>query len=99
MEINKKKRKYSQNLERIVKGLANWKRILILESLEKEKELTAETICEKLNIQYKTATDHLRRLLQGGLIWKKKRERNVFYLLTTRGKKFLKFLKNLKLKF
>jgi DNA-binding transcriptional ArsR family regulator len=86
------KQNYHQ-LERIVRGFANHRRIKILELLEREPELSVDEISEKLDINFKTASEHIRRLAIAGLIMKRQRSLNVRHKLTDRGLSILKFLR------
>ncbi len=79
--------------ERIVKGFANHRRLQILELLENEPELSVLEIAEKLNINFKTASEHLRRLAISGLVLKRYEGLNVRHKLSERGCKILKFLR------
>jgi len=88
-----KKQKSYRQLERIVKGFANHRRINILELLKKEPELSVAEISEKLNINFKTASEHIRRLAITGLILKRSDGLNVRHRLTDRGETILKFLR------
>lgn len=88
-KINKSYRE----LERIVKGFANHRRIEILELLKKEPELSVIEISEKLNINFKTASEHIRRLAIAGLLMKRSDGSNVRHKLTERGQNILKFLR------
>jgi DNA-binding transcriptional ArsR family regulator len=88
------KRTYRQ-LERIVRGFSNHRRIEILETLEKEPELSVLEIAEKLGINLKTASEHIRRLTIAGLIMKRSEGASVRHKLTERGKKVLMFLRTL----
>ena len=82
-----------RQLERIVKGFANHRRIQILELLEKEPELSVIEIAEKLEINFKTASEHIRRLAIAGLAFKKSDGINIRHKLTKRGEHILKFLR------
>lgn len=90
-----KENKSNRQLERIVKGFANHRRIEILQILDKEPELSVDEISEKLEINYKTASEHIRRLAITGLIMKRSDSMNVRQRLTTRGESILKFLRML----
>jgi DNA-binding transcriptional ArsR family regulator len=81
------KKTYRQ-LERIVRGFSNHRRIEILELLEKEPELSVLEIAEKLGINLKTASEHIRRLTIAGLIMKRSEGTSVRHKLTEREKKF-----------
>jgi DNA-binding transcriptional ArsR family regulator len=85
------KKTYRQ-LERIVRGFSNHRRIEILELLEKEPELSVLEIAERLGINLKTASEHIRRLTIAGLIIKRSEGASVRHKLTESGKKVLMFL-------
>jgi len=82
-----------RQLERIVKGFANHRRIQMLDLLSREPELSVAEIAQKLTINMKTASEHLRRLAQSGLILKRNQNVNVRHRLTERGNHILKFLR------
>jgi len=82
-----------RQLERIVKGFANHRRIEILELLEKEPELSVSEIAFKLKINFKTASEHIRRLAIAGLVFKRYQGNNVRHALTDRARGILKFLR------
>ena len=82
-------------LERVTKGFANHRRIQIMELLAKEPELSVEEITERLEINYKTAADHVRRLAIAGLIMKRSDGFSVRQKLTPRGETILAFLRRL----
>lgn len=80
-------------LERIVKGFANHRRIEILELLEEEPELSVLEISDRLEINFKTASEHIRRLAIAGLVLKRYEGLNVRQKLSDRGSYILKFLR------
>lgn len=84
-----------KKLERIVKGFANHRRIQILKLLEKNPELSLTEISEKLNINIKTASEHIRRLAISGLVLKRNQANNVRHKPSLLGKDILKFLRKL----
>jgi len=82
-------------MERLVKGFANHRRIEILELLEKTSELSVGEISMELEIELKTASEHIRRCTIAGLLMKRSDGREVRHKLTPRGKKVLTFLRML----
>ncbi|MBN2121315.1 MAG: winged helix-turn-helix transcriptional regulator [Candidatus Omnitrophica bacterium] len=80
-------------LERITKGFANHRRIQILDILRDEPELSVLEISERLEINFKTASEHIRRLAIPGLIMKRSDGLNIRHRLTDRGLTILKFLR------
>jgi DNA-binding transcriptional ArsR family regulator len=84
-----------RTLERIVKGFSNHRRIQILRLLEAEPNLSVDSICQRLRIQFTTAAEHLRRATIAGLIAKQNRGRWVHHTLTPRGEQVLAFLNTL----
>ncbi|MBX4181697.1 ArsR family transcriptional regulator [Candidatus Parcubacteria bacterium] len=87
--------KKPRQLERIVKGFANHRRIEIMSLLEKTPELSLIEISENLKINFKTGSDHIRRLSLGGLVMKRNAGASVRHALTEQGKLTLKFLRTL----
>jgi DNA-binding transcriptional ArsR family regulator len=85
----------TKQLERMVKGFANHRRIEILELLAGRPDLCVGEICEKLEIEMKTASEHLRRLVLSGLVLKRYDSRKVRHALTDRARTTLKFLARL----
>ena len=84
-----------RQLERVVRGFSNHRRIEILELLEKIPELSVVEISEKLKINFKTASEHIRRLTIAGLVIKRSAGASVRHKLTERGELILKFLRTL----
>ena len=85
----------SRQLERIVKGFANHRRLDILELLQRTPELSVEEIAEKLSIGYENASDHIRKLAIAGLVMKRYDKKSVRHKLTPRAKVILTFCKTL----
>ena len=81
-----------KQLERHFKGVANHWRINILLILHKNNGLSLDEITEKLNANYKTISEHTRKLVLAGLINKKYMNGIVSHSLSPYGKKFVKFI-------
>ena len=89
------KGKSYRELERLVRGFANHRRIQILELLKSSPELSVDEVAEELSINFKTASDHIRRLAIAGLVLKRNEGNAVRHKLTVRAKSILKFLRTL----
>ena len=87
--------KKPRELERIVKGFANHRRIAILELIYKVPELSLIEISDRLNINFKTAGEHTRRIAIAGLMLKRNSASSVRHKLSPRGVVILKFLRTL----
>jgi len=87
--------KNKRYLERIVKGFANHRRIEMLDLLERKPELSLFDVADELDINFKTASEHLRRLAIAELVMKRNSGTSVRHALTIRGKHILKFLRTL----
>lgn len=85
----------TRQLERIVKGFANHRRIQVLELLFYTPELSVAEISEKLNVNFKTISEHLRRLAISGLVLKRNQGAAVRHKLSPLGDLILKFLRTL----
>ncbi|OGI69501.1 hypothetical protein A3A09_00130 [Candidatus Nomurabacteria bacterium RIFCSPLOWO2_01_FULL_42_20] len=85
--------KKPREIERIIKGAANHRRIQILDALEREPELSLMEIADKFKINIKTASEHVRRMAIAGLVLKRNEGNLVRHALSPRGKSILKFLR------
>ncbi|MBI2888501.1 MAG: winged helix-turn-helix transcriptional regulator [Candidatus Liptonbacteria bacterium] len=84
-----------RQLERITKGVANHRRIEILELLHREPQLSVMEISEKLGANFKTVSEHVRRLAHAGLVLKRSEGAAVRHVLVPQGTLILKFLRTL----
>ena len=84
-----------RQLERIMKGVSNHRRIDIAVLIDKTPELSLVEIADTLKINFKTASEHIRRLAIAGLVMKRSEGSAVRHALTDRGKSILKFLRTL----
>jgi DNA-binding transcriptional ArsR family regulator len=84
-----------RQLEKITKGVANHRRIEIMTLLMKKPELSVGELAFELDINYKTASEHIRRLAIAGLVLKRSQASNVRHRLTDQGLVILKFLRTL----
>lgn len=85
--------KTAKQLERHFKGLANHRRIDILVLVFKNPGITVDGISEKLNCNFKTISEHTRRLVQAGLLNKKYKGNAVAHSLSPYGFKLFNFIK------
>lgn len=86
----------TRRLERVVKGFANHRRIEILELLKTKPELSVGEISQMLEIEFKTASEHIRRSAIAGLVLKRNEGREVRHRLSPLGENVFSFLKLLK---
>ena len=63
--------------------------------LERKPELSVIEISYELGINFKTASEHIRRLAIAGLVMKRNEGSSVRHALTPTGKLTLKFLRTL----
>ncbi|MBU4143010.1 winged helix-turn-helix domain-containing protein [Patescibacteria group bacterium] len=90
-----KEEKSFYQLERIVRGFSNHRRIEILELLKKSPELAVVEVSGRLKINFKTAAEHIRRLAITGLVLKRSDGHSVRHKVSERGEQVLKFLRTL----
>lgn len=84
-----------RQLERLTRGFANHRRIEIMELLKQTPELSVEEIAEHLRVNFKTISEHTRRLAIAGLVLKRRDAHSVRHKLSERGVQALKFLRTL----
>jgi predicted ArsR family transcriptional regulator len=85
--------KTAKQLERYFKGAANHRRLDILLLLAKRDGLTLEQIADALDCNFKTISEHTRRLVHAGLLSKQYQGRQVAHFLSPYGKQFTDFAK------
>ena len=85
-------KKTAKQMERHFKGIANHHRIDILLLIDKVDGITVEDLAEGLKANFKTISEHTRRLVQAGLVNKHYRGRLVEHSLSPYGKQFIKFI-------
>lgn len=88
------RRKTAKQMERHFKGVANHQRIDILLLVSKTPRLNVDQITKNLNKNFKTVSEHTRRLVQAGLLNKEYEGRTVAHILSPYGKEFVKFIKS-----
>jgi len=84
--------KSSRQIEKHIKGVANHRRIEILFLIADNRGITVDEIARKIKCNVKTASDHIIRLTQAGLIRKSNRANRVSHELSPYGQIFYKFL-------
>jgi len=84
--------KSAKQMERHLKGVANHRRIQILFLVASEEGISVEGISNNLQCNFKTVSEHIRRLMLAGLIDKKYEGHYVRHKLTPYGHVFLNFL-------
>jgi len=83
--------KTPRQLERYFKGAANHRRLEVLFLLAEKDGLTLEVIADTIHGNFKTISEHTRRLAQAGLLNKKYQGRQVAHSLSPYGKLFVEF--------
>ena len=81
-------------MERHIKGMANHRRIEILFLIAGEEGISVEGISNNLRCNFKTISEHTRRLAQAGLVEKKYEGHLVKHRLSPYGRIFIKFLQS-----
>ena len=84
-----------KKLERIIKGIANHRRLQVLELLYKEPELSVQEISEKLKSEFKNISAHISKMAISGLLMKRSDSKSIRHRLTKRGIIILKFVRML----
>ena len=91
-QIGKYLPKTAKQLERHLKGVANHRRIEILFLIAHEEGISVDGISNSLRCNFKTISEHIRRLVQAGLVEKKYEGHMVKHRLSPYGHIFIKFL-------
>ncbi len=87
--------KTPQQLERHFKGVANRRRIEVLLLVLREDNISLNEIAKALKCNFKTLSEHTKKLVHAGLLNKKHTgDGAVRHSLTPYGKKFIKFIES-----
>lgn len=87
-----KKLEYKK-LERIIKGIANHRRLQILNLLKCEPDLSVQEIAGKVKSDIKNISAHVSKMAIAGLVTKRYEGSLVRHKLTNRGKSILQFIR------
>ncbi len=82
----------SFQLEKHFKGIANHTRIDILLLLEKNNSISMDMLMEKLDVNYHTLIEHVGKLINAGLVYKKHIGLNIELSLSPYGKMITEFI-------
>ena len=91
----RKSRDGYRNVERIIKGAANHRRVEILTLLKEYPELSVSELATRLKIDLRTASEHIRKLVHAGLVMKRSDSVSVRQRLTYLGEHILRFLETI----
>ncbi|MDP3948412.1 MAG: winged helix-turn-helix domain-containing protein [bacterium] len=86
--------KTAKQLERHFKGVANHWRIEILRLVEKNEGIGVDEITKTLGANFKTISEHTKKLTQAGLVDKRYQGSSVKHKLSPYGKIFMHFIKS-----
>src|SRR3989344_9242082 len=81
--------KTAKQMERHLKGVANHRRIEILFLIARKEGISVEGISDSLQCNFKTISEHIRRLVHAGLVEKKYEGHIVRHKLSPYGRIFL----------
>ena len=70
-----------KELERILKALANKRRLVIISFLKKKKEANVGEIAEEIHLSFKSTSRHLTILSRADVLERDQRSSEVFYRL------------------
>jgi len=83
-----------KELERILKALANKRRLAIIKYLKKEKEATVGEIAGEINLSFKATSKHLGVLANADIIEKEQRSLQMWYSLSPASHNIVKYISN-----
>lgn len=90
-----KNKRTPEQMERNFKGVANHRRIEVLLLVAKEDNASLTEISKAIKCNFKTLSEHTRKLVQAGLLNKKHvGDGSVRHSLSPYGKKFVKFIES-----
>lgn len=83
-----------RDLERILKALANKRRLSIVKYLKKKKESTVGDIAEEIKLSFKATSKHLAVLYNADIVDREQRSLQMFYKLSSTPHHLVKYISN-----
>lgn len=83
-----------KTIERILKALANRRRLAIVRHLKKKKEATVSDITEAIKLSFKSTSRHLALLSAADVVEKEQRGIEVWYRLSSECHHIAKYISN-----
>ena len=80
---------------RVGRGLANYHRVQTLRLLAKKPDISVGQLARQLKLSQPSVTDHLKKLIDAGLLTSQRQATRSLIQLTERGKAALEFLNTL----
>ncbi len=87
-------KKFNQ-IEYIVKGFANKRRIEIIFLLAGKPEMSVSEISKELKLKFNNTSAHLQKMMATGIVMKRDNSLEVRHALTEKGKLIFKYLKQI----
>lgn len=81
-----------KNLERILKALANKRRLEILKYLKKEKEASVKDIADEIKLSFRSTSKHLIILSSADILEKNQQGIQIFYRIAENQKPTAKYI-------
>lgn len=81
-----------KELEKILKALANKRRLAILKYLKKNKEASVGEIADEINLSFRSTSKHLGILTACDVVERDQRSSSVFYRLATIQKSVTRYI-------
>ncbi len=70
-----------KEMERVLKALANRRRLAIIKFIKKEKEASVGDVAEEIKLSFKSTSKHLALLAAADILEKEQRSSQMFYRL------------------
>lgn len=83
-----------RNIEKILKALANQRRLVIVRYLKEEKETTVGDIANKIKLSFKATSKHLAILYVANIVEKEQKGLQMFYRLSPHLHHLAKYISN-----
>lgn len=81
-------------IEKILKILANKRRLAIIKYLRKNKEAKVGDIADEINISFKATSKHLGLLFRADIVEKEQRSLQMWYKLSSDQENLVKYISN-----
>ena len=84
----------TREIEKVLKVLANKRRLEILLYLKRVREATVSDITDKIKISFKATSKHLAQLFNAGIVEREQRSLYMWYKLSSKQSSIVKYISN-----
>ena len=81
-------------LEKLLKALANYRRLLIIKALKQKTRLNVGQVARMIELSFRATSRHLNNLYKQGVVIRQQKNLNMYYSLAQKPNKIIDLIKD-----